>query len=132
MLNPKPSVMDRKQWYQRRVRGGEFQPPNLLRVALVAKGGPSSNVVYFTVLKRLTEFRFLASLTNMYCSEYEDIVLIIDSRAVTEVPVDWDMNKNLAQYRSITEGFGFSITGTSGFLQDGSLELTYDDLFFSE
>lgn len=91
---------------------------------------PSEKVVYFQLLRRLDAHRFLACIVNMYLSEYEDILLAIDTRAVSEIPVDWDDNINLAQYRAIKEGKGFAPTGWKAYEEAGqTAPLNYEGLF---
>jgi hypothetical protein len=115
----------------------ELRPGNLVRVSLRVKEDSEEknwgNVIYFTLLLQLTPYRHLATIRNMYMSEYEDIILVIDSRAVTEIPVGWEMNENLAEYREIRRGKGFGITGASGFhAGDGKMEFNYDDVGFHD
>jgi hypothetical protein len=57
--------------------------------------------------------KFLASLINMYMSEYEDIVTVLDVHAISEIPVSWQENINLQipRYLDPPERVGYSMTG---------------------
>lgn len=109
----------------------QIRPTNLVRIWI--KNGEDSHGPYVFILKQLTRFRYLACIRNMYLSDYEDTVFVIDARAITEIPVCWNMNDNFVEYTSITAGPGFRITGLSGFVPtDDLIDVTYDDVIFKE
>jgi hypothetical protein len=83
---------------------------NLVRMYLFYDKDCTRSVIYCTILMKLTENRFLATIKNMYLSEYEDVVFVIDVRAITEIPVSWSRNDNLKHFER-TSGQGFVFTG---------------------
>jgi len=101
-----------------------FDAGNLVRVAF-ARNNPHayqyefSNVIYCRILQRLNETQHLACIENLYCSEYEDIVLVINSGAVSEVPFTFPGNENLeATGIDRNEGEGFGCTGAPAVVAD--------------
>ena len=87
--------------------------------------------IYMTILYKLTDKRFLATVRNIYLSNYEDIVIVIDTDAIHEVPVGWEENKSYAEYENIIEGPGYIITGSRDIPDAEKIDLTYDDLVFN-
>ena len=75
-------------------------PGNTVRIAVSTdshrRGNYNrNNVIYFTMLKQLSDTQFLATVYNCYLSEYEDVVVVCDVRAITEIPLTWSGNENL-------------------------------------
>lgn len=102
---------------------------NILRMCIGIKGKEGHMVIYFRLLHQVSQTRFLATIVNMYQSIYEDIVIVIDIGAVTEIPMGMKGNENLVQY-DITEGLRYMVTG-NGALDPGAenYDLNYDSLF---
>eukprot|EP01034_Spumella_vulgaris_P040385 gene40385-49943_t len=85
-----------------------------------------SGVIYCRILAQLSATHCLACVENKYCSEYEDIVLIIHVGAVSEVPFSWPGNENLdATGLEATSGEGFGCTGLGAAVSDGEVEVLY-------
>jgi hypothetical protein len=102
-------------------------PGNIVRVAIK---GEYQCVIYFRILMKVEEFRYLAEIENYYLSKFENIVIVIDSRGITEIPLEWEGNGNLLQF-DLKQGDGFSVTGLGALVDDGELfPLTYSDLSF--
>lgn len=77
----------------------------------------SDRVIYFQILLHLTGSKYLASLENRYLSEYEDLILVIDSNAVSEIPLSWSENPNFRRYEKMIEDGeierkGYTMTGS--------------------
>ena len=71
-----------------------------------------SSVIYCRVLQRLNETQCLACIENYYCSEYEDIVFVLNVNAISEIPFTWAGNENLVETNlDLDRGEGFSVTG---------------------
>ena len=82
------------------------------------------NVIYCRLLKRVDNERFLACIENMYCSEYEDIVLVVHTAAVSEIPFDFSGNENLvATGLNCSSGQGFGVTGLGAAVMDSDTGL---------
>lgn len=105
---------------------------NVVRVAFrrkdTGKYGNGSWVIYCKLIKKLSETRFLAAITNMYFSEYEDIVVVIDVGAITEIPLTWTNNyMSFEHLNDIEKETGFAITGSGALGTSGEVyPLTYD------
>mmetsp|Transcript_13519 Transcript_13519/g.14685 ORF Transcript_13519/g.14685 Transcript_13519/m.14685 type:complete len:186 (-) Transcript_13519:3737-4294(-) len=77
----------------------------------------SDRVIYFQILLHLTGSKYLASLENRYLSEYEDLILVIDSNAISEIPLSWSENPNFRRYEKMIEDGeierkGYTMTGS--------------------
>ena len=82
------------------------------KVAALADKYTYSGVIYCRILQRLNETQCLACIENYYCSEYEDIVLVINVNAISEVPFTWNGNESLeATGLDKESGEGFACTG---------------------
>lgn len=115
------------------------------KVAALADKYPYSGVIYCRVLQRLNESQCLACIENYYCSEYEDIVIVINVNAISEVPFTWNGNESLeATGLDKESGEGFAVTGGGAAvlssadgeacagdkeLEHETFELNYDALF---
>jgi hypothetical protein len=101
---------------------------NLLRFML--EGDRGSGCIYFTILHKISEARFLASVKNMYCVHFEDVVIIIDTGALHEIPTQWEENNSFAIYADITSGIGYTITGYREITDKEYININYDGLVF--
>jgi hypothetical protein len=91
-------------------------------------------ITYVQLIHKISETRFLATVLNVYCSEYESTIIVMDTQSVAEIPFEWnDQNKQtFADYAEIKEGLGFQITGLGAIGtndNDTFIELNYDGLF---
>lgn len=71
--------------------------------------------------------RYLASIENRYLSTYEDIVIVINTKLISEILIGLEMN---LLNRSRNEGIEFSFTGMGALVQDEEIyEINYEELF---
>jgi hypothetical protein len=68
---------------------------NILRCAIGTSDPLWRNVIYFRTLYKISNTKFLAQIENYYGSNYEDIILVIDTGSITEIPDTWHGNENL-------------------------------------
>ena len=56
--------------------------------------------LYFDLLKKINEFKFLAINRQLYSSQHEHVLLIIDIRCISEIPSGpgWQKNENLNKF----------------------------------
>ena len=101
---------------------------NILRIKL--KGDRGSGCVYFSILHKVSNKRFLANIVNRYGSKFEDVVIIIDTDCISEIPTIWEENENFERQEK-EEGIGYTITGFRNGQNEKLLEITYDDLVFN-
>jgi tetratricopeptide (TPR) repeat protein len=66
------------------------------------------HISYFELLHKIDDYRFLAKISNQYMDQYDNIVVVLDIRAISEIPITW--NDGLEKYDK-KEGDGFSMTG---------------------
>ena len=64
----------------------------------------------------------------MYLSKYEDTVLVIDSRAIEEIPLIWQCNENLKIFHNKNSVHEDDMTDNSEDY-DETYMLTFDDFF---
>lgn len=103
---------------------------NILRVSIASKIDNDTYVIYFRTLYKINDTKYLATIENMYMSKYEDIIIVIDTRSITEIPTDWPGNESFKLFNNINEGEGFFCTGTGAFVSDmETYEINYDGLF---
>ena len=84
---------------------------------------------YFTILHKINNKRFLASLFNSGCNTCEDVVAIIDTECIFEIPTYRDVNYNFKDY-CVSSGIAYGITGFRKQEKEILLDLHYDDLIF--
>jgi hypothetical protein len=102
---------------------------NIVRVFVKSDIFKDQCVIYFTLLHKISSTRYLACIENKYLSEYEDIVMTIDTRAISEIPIDWPQNEFLSEF-NITEGLGYHITGLCAVKENyENYDIGYDGLF---
>jgi len=105
-------------------------PGNIARIA-VNDGSQNTKVIYFRILHKVDEHRYLAEIENHYLSSFEDIVIVIDVRGISEIPVDWEGNDNLIPF-NVDNGLGYGVTGLGALVHEEELfPLTYQNLTFS-
>lgn len=90
---------------------------NIVRVVYWKTDG-SQFSIYMSLLEKLSKYEFLASVENMYLSNFDDIVTIIDIRAIMEIPCNWFQNENLEKFDNGKdfgngEKRGFHMTGNT-------------------
>jgi hypothetical protein len=88
-----------------------------------------TGVIYCRILLKLDDTHCLACIENMYCSEYEDIIVVIHTGAVSEVPFFFSGNENLvATGLEVSSGEGFGCTGMGAAVgeTEGEEEVLYD------
>ncbi len=75
-----------------------LQPGNIVRICLGDQQDPDYwSKIYVTFLKRIDHSRFLAAHLNAYSVADENLLLVVDKRAILEVPMQWHGNENLNQ-----------------------------------
>ena len=84
---------------------------NILRIYIIDTKLNHGNVIYVSVLHKITDTRFLACIYNCYLSKYEDIVFVMDIRSITEIPTDWEGNESFELFNNIKSGKGYAVTG---------------------
>lgn len=105
-------------------------PGNLLRFLI--EGVRVNGCVYFTILHKISEKKFLACIKNIYCSLYEDVVVVLDTDAIHEIPVGWEENnESFAIYKNVQCGEGYAITGYREIKEKELIDMSYDGLIFS-
>lgn len=104
-------------------------PGNLLR--FMVEGTRVNGCVYFTILHKISGKKFLACIKNMYCSLYEDVVVVVDTDAIHEIPVGWENNESFAIYENIQSGEGYALTGYREIKDKELIDMSYDGLIFS-
>lgn len=67
----------------------------------------------------------------MYCSLYEDVVVVLDTDAIHEIPVGWQNNESFAIYENIISGEGYALTGYREIKDKEFIDISYDGLIFS-
>lgn len=103
---------------------------NTVRISL--KYNNDNNIIYVNLIHKFFDGKFLACIHNKYDTTYEDIVFIMNTGCITEIPTDWFGNELLKQYDK-TEGIGYTFTGFGSLKNDDEqYELNYDGLILSE
>lgn len=119
MLLPSDRLTD---WYGNEINENivyNLSEGNIVRVLLCYEKYQSC-AVYCVILKKISKYRYLVSIVNMYLSKYENIVFVINSNSIIEIPLDW------------SENIGLSVYSSANSMDNNQIDdnhLRYDDLF---
>ena len=89
------------------------------------------NSIYCRILQKLSQYKLLAVIENHYSDNYEDTIIVIDSRCISEIPVNWEGNEALLVFNR-DSGPGYFITGGGAISSDDKqfYEINYNDVEF--
>jgi hypothetical protein len=91
------------------------QVGNVLRMSM--KDKQWEYLPYFRTILQISPMEFLATVENHYTCEYEDIIVLLNTNAITEIPTTWEGNENFASYDKVI-GEGFGTTGHGALSND--------------